>query len=251
MDRFKNKICGNCAYYKSEAMNRRVNLWFVGLVGGATAILAIGTLLAVRLERYDYIYPLLALAVALMVAGVVVYVKQRGRVGGKPTTRHEEYTDVAEDEITIEKIVSYVRECGSLVTCVPRDEGGYSIIIRYDDEVYNIVWEDRLVQVVGRFWFGNEEEPSGAFIQAFMFASNIVMSNKHFVQTYIDKDVCVYMTSGYVRTMTDIREYIPVYLSIVKESIALHRHYTTEIMKDIEKMQSESRPMTTKDSRVN
>ena len=188
---------------------------------------------------------------ALMVAGVVVYVKQRGRADGKTATRHEEYTDVAEDEITIEKIVSYVRECGSLVTCVPRDEGGYSIIIRYGDEVYNIVWEDRLVQVVGRYWFGNEEEPSGAFIQAFMFASNIVMSNKHFVQTYIDKDVCVYMTSGYVRTMTDIREYIPVYLSIVKESIALHRHYTTEIMKDIEKMQSESRPMTTKDSRVN
>ena len=230
-----------------ERVASRANSWLVGFVGVAVAILAIGTILSIKFETYGYIYLYLSLAVVLIVAGVTIFVKHRDRlrVLDMLMVRYEtqcnegDATSLQSAKITFDRVVSFLKNSGYSPDCVQREDGKQSIVIRYGDVYLNIYVDDDFVQVVCTF-HQDENNNDGAFIQSFLLASNNVMQKMHCVQTYMDKDSYIYMCSGYISTVEELERRLPTLMSIMNESIALHRQFVREYLGEIKQIKDEA-----------
>ena len=222
------------------------NAWL--LVGSCIGVglFVIGAMFSINAEKYTYIYLLFLGALAIIALSVYVYVSCRSKMhaidmdiaefkaktkqGGEAQPSAVS-ADPKENLVTLDRIIGFLHDLGYNPKCDTADNGTKWIRILYGENNMFIAYVDKMLQVYCPFSVDESTETS-AFVYNFLLAANAVMINNRFVQITGDHGECRFVVSGYVRTMDELSEYLPNYLSIINESVTMHRHHFSNMMQE-------------------
>jgi hypothetical protein len=201
---------------------------------------------AIHAEKYAYVYLLFTAALAIIALGVYVYVNCHSKMHAidRDIVQFEAMTkqggeaqpsavsaDPKENLVTLDRIIGFLRDLGYNPKCDTVENGIKWIEIMYAGEYVYIAYDDALLQVICPFSLDKSSEDS-TFVYNFLLAANAVMIQNRFVQITGKPGECRFYVSGYVTTMEELRQYLPNYMSIINESVIMHRHYFRNMMQE-------------------
>lgn len=222
------------------------NAWLTSCCCVGVALFVFGAMFAIHAEKYAYVYLLFTAALAIIALGVYVYVNCHSKMHAidRDIVQFEAMTkqggeaqpsavsaDPKENLVTLDRIIGFLRDLGYNPMCDTADNGIKWIRILYGETHMFMAYADRMLQVYCPFSL-DESTETPEFIQYFLHAANAVMINKRFVQVTGNHGECRFMVSGYVTTMEELRQYLPNYMSIINESVIMHRHYFRNMMQE-------------------
>ncbi|MBR5822297.1 MAG: hypothetical protein IKY51_05575 [Alistipes sp.] len=221
------------------------NAWLCSGSCVSIALFVFGAMISINAEKYTYIYLLFLGALAIIALSVCVYVSCRSKMHAidmdiaefkaknREGAESQQGTGAKHKEniVTIDRIIRLLRDMGYNSSCESSESGIKWIRVLYGENNMFIAYVDKMLQVYCPFSVDESTETS-AFVYNFLLAANAVMINKRFVQITGDHGECRFVVSGYVRTMDELSEYLPNYLSIINESVTMHRHYFRNIMQE-------------------
>lgn len=208
-------------------------------------LFVIGAMFSINAEKYSYIYLLFFVTLAIIALSVYVYVSCRSKMRAidmdiaefeaknKDGAGHQQGTGVKHKEniVTVDRIIRFLRDLGYNPKCDTVEKGIKWIEIMYAGEYVYIAYDDALLQVICPFSLDKSSEDS-TFVYNFLLAANAVMIQNRFVQITGNPGECRFYVSGYVKTMDELREYLPNYLGIINNSIESHRNNLRIIVKE-------------------